>query len=334
MILGAVGSDTANAFIELGAVALGLAVLARLAGRLGITAIPFYLLAGLAVGEGGFVRLDVSSEFVELVAEIGVLLLLLALGLEYSAEELRSGLRSGLRPGALDALLNFTPGFLLGLALGWDVAPAVLLGGACWVSSSGIIAKVLADLDRLGNRETPAVLNLLVIEDLAMAVYLPIAGALVAGDDLAATATTVAVALVAVGVILTVALRFGGHLSALPRGRQRRVAVARRVRAHAARRRARPAARGVGRDRRVPGGPRALGAGAAPRRGAHRAAARPVRRALLPRSSRSRSTQATWSARSPRPRSSPRSASPARRRRAGTPPGAPASPARAGCGPG
>ena len=178
MIAGAVGSDTANAFVELGAVAIGLAVLARLAGRLGITAIPFYLLAGLAVGEGGFARLDVSSEFVAEVAEIGVLLLLLALGLEYSAEELRGGLRSGLKPGAVDAVLNFTPGLLLGFALGWEAAPAVLLGGACWVSSSGIIAKVLADLDRLGNRETPVVLNLLVIEDLAMAVYLPVAGAL------------------------------------------------------------------------------------------------------------------------------------------------------------
>ena len=218
MIAGAVGSDTANAFVELGAVAIGLAVLARLAGRLGITAIPFYLLAGLAVGEGGFARLDVSSEFVAEVAEIGVLLLLLALGLEYSAEELRGGLRSGLKPGVVDAVLNFTPGLLLGFALGWEAAPAVLLGGACWVSSSGIIAKVLADLDRLGNRETPVVLNLLVIEDLAMAVYLPVAGALVAGDDLGATAATVAVVLVAVGVILTVALRFGGHLSAMLEG--------------------------------------------------------------------------------------------------------------------
>ena len=49
----------------------------------------------------------------------------------------------------------------------------MLLGGVSWVSSSGIVAKVLADLDRLGNRETPAILNLLVIEDLAMAVFLP-----------------------------------------------------------------------------------------------------------------------------------------------------------------
>jgi len=91
----------------------------------------------------------------------------------------------------------------------------VLLGGVCWVSSSGVVAKVLADLDRLGNRETPAVLNLLVIEDLAMAVYLPVVGALVAGAGTSDTVITVAVALAAVGVILTVALRWGDRLSSL-----------------------------------------------------------------------------------------------------------------------
>ena len=214
-MLAATSAETALTFVELGAVVLGLAVLARVAGRLGITAIPFYLIAGLAVGRGGFVDLDLSEEFIEFTAEIGVLLLLLTLGLEYTAEELRGGLRTGLKPGALDAVTNFVPGFATGLLLGWEVPAAVLLGGVCWVSSSGIIAKVLHDLERLGNRETPTVLNLLVIEDLAMAVYLPIAAALVTGDGLGKTIVTVTVALAAAGAILLLALRFGGHLSAL-----------------------------------------------------------------------------------------------------------------------
>jgi CPA2 family monovalent cation:H+ antiporter-2 len=214
-VLAATSAETALTFVELGAVSLGLAVLARLAGRLGITAIPFYLIAGLAVGRGGLVDLDLSEEFIEFTAEIGVLLLLLTLGLEYTAEELRGGLRTGLKPGALDAVTNFAPGFITGLILGWEVPAAILLGGVCWVSSSGIVAKVLHDLERLGNRETPTVLNLLVIEDLAMAVYLPIAAALVTGDSVGTTIATVAVALAAAGAILLLALRFGGHLSAL-----------------------------------------------------------------------------------------------------------------------
>jgi CPA2 family monovalent cation:H+ antiporter-2 len=214
-LIAAARGDAAVAFIEIGAVALVLSVLARLAGRFGITAIPLYLLAGLAVGEGGVAPLDVSADFIHLAGEIGVLLLLLTLGLEYSPDELRHGLRVGVAPGILDAAVNFTPGFVVGLVLGWAPVAAVLLGGVCWVSSSGVVAKVLADLDRLGNRETPAVLNLLVIEDLAMAVYLPVVGALVAGTDAGATALTVAVALAAVATILTVALRWGDRLSKL-----------------------------------------------------------------------------------------------------------------------
>lgn len=215
MIVAAASPDATVAFLEIGVVALGLAVLARLAGRLGITAIPLYLIAGLAVGEGGIAPLDVSHDFIALVAEIGVLLLLLTLGLEYSGDELRHGLRTGLRPGGVDAIANFAPGFIAGLLLGWTVPAAVLLGGVSWVSSSGIVSKVLADLDRLGNRETPAVLNLLVIEDLAMAVFLPIAAALALGSDASETATTVLVALVAVALILSLALQFGGRLSRL-----------------------------------------------------------------------------------------------------------------------
>ena len=214
-LLAAAGGDATLAFIEIGAVALVLAVLARVAGRLGITAIPLYLLAGLAVGEGGVAPLDVSADFISLAAEIGVLLLLLTLGLEYTADELRYGLRSGLVPGVVDAAVNFTPGLAAGLLLGWDPTTAVLLGGVCWVSSSGVVAKVLQDLDRLANLETPAVLNLLVLEDLAMAAYLPVVAALVAGQGVAATAATVAVALAAVVLILTVAIRWGHRLSAL-----------------------------------------------------------------------------------------------------------------------
>ena len=70
---------------------------------------------------------------------------------------------------------------MVGLLLGWTPLAAVLLGGITWITSSGVVAKVLSDLGRLGNRETPSVLNLLVIEDLAMAVYLPVVAALIVG---------------------------------------------------------------------------------------------------------------------------------------------------------
>jgi len=190
-----------GALTELGAVIVGLALLSRIAGRLGIPTIPLYLGAGLAFGEGGAVPLVTAEEFIELGAEIGLILLLLMLGLQYSAAELLSTLRSHLATGAFDLIVNFIPGFFGGLLLGWAVIPSVVLGGVTYVSSSGIVAKLLGDLGRVGNRETPVVLSLLVTEDLVMAMYLPLVGALLIGEG---GVSSLLPALVAMGVVVVV----------------------------------------------------------------------------------------------------------------------------------
>jgi CPA2 family monovalent cation:H+ antiporter-2 len=110
-----------------------------------------------------------------------VFLLLFMLGLEYTGGELVENLRGGFPAAVVDLALNFTPSLIAGLLLQWRPLAAVLLGGVTYVSSSGVIAKVLADLRRLENPETPAVLSVLVLEDLAMAVYLPLGAVLLAG---------------------------------------------------------------------------------------------------------------------------------------------------------
>jgi len=104
-----------SVFIELGAAIVGLALLARLSSRWGFSAIPLYLLAGLAFGNGGLAPLNVSQSFIHLGAEIGVLLLLFMLGLEYTGEELKESLRAGLAGGIADFALNFPPGLIAGL---------------------------------------------------------------------------------------------------------------------------------------------------------------------------------------------------------------------------
>src|SRR6266851_4130838 len=194
--------DVSFVFIELGVAIIGLAMLARVASRWGFSAIPLYLLAGLAFGNGGLAPLNVSAGFIHIGAEIGVLLLLFMLGLEYTGEELRENLRRGFPAGVADLALNFPPGFIAGLLLGWRVLPAVLLGGVTYISSSGVIAKVLAELGRLEQPETPVVMAVLVIEDLAMAVYLPVVAVLLAGGGPAKLAVSVSVAIVTVLLVL------------------------------------------------------------------------------------------------------------------------------------
>jgi monovalent cation:H+ antiporter-2, CPA2 family len=73
---------------------------------------------------------------------------------------------------------------------------AVVLGGVTWISSSGMIAKVLTELNRLQSLETPVVLSILVLEDLAMAVYLPLAAALLLVGGPAKVVLLVSIAIV------------------------------------------------------------------------------------------------------------------------------------------
>ena len=205
--------DYAHMFIELGCVAIGLAVLARLARRLGLSAISLYLLAGLAFGNGGFLPLNLTKDFIQLGAELGVLLLLFMLGLEYSGENLTRGLRKGVSGAAIDLALNFPPGFIAGLLMGWSPLASVLLGGITLVTSSGIVARVLTELKRMDAPETPTVLSILVLEDLMMAVYLPLVAVLLAGGGPQKIIISVGIACATVLIVLFVATRYGHSFS-------------------------------------------------------------------------------------------------------------------------
>jgi monovalent cation:H+ antiporter-2, CPA2 family len=213
MLAAATTTDISWIFIELGAAIVGLAILARLASRWGFSAIPLYLLAGLAFGNGGLLPLPFSEGFVKVGAEIGVILLLFMLGLEYTGAELAASVRSGLPAGLFDVALNFVPGLIAGLALGWSPLAALLLGGVTYISSSGVIAKVLAELRRMSNPETPTILSILVLEDLAMAVFLPLVAVLLIGQGIGAAIASIGIALATVVVVLFVAVRYGRAIS-------------------------------------------------------------------------------------------------------------------------
>lgn len=209
--------------VQLGAVFFGLGILGRLAGRIGLSPIPLYLLGGLFFGQGGFIELDGLEDFSHIASEIGVVLLLLMLGLEYTAKELVTGLRQSWLAGLLDIVLNATPGALVALFLGWGPVGALVMAGVTYISSSGIIAKTLTDLGRLGNRETPVILSILVFEDLAMAVYLPILTTVLAGVSFAGGLQAVGISLLVVTIVLVVALRYGHAVSAVVHSENREV---------------------------------------------------------------------------------------------------------------
>ncbi|ASN22844.1 cation:proton antiporter [Streptomyces pluripotens] len=201
--------------LELGIILTALSVLGALARRFALSPIPLYLLAGLALGEGGIAPVPAASTFVDTGAGIGVVLLLLTLGLEFSVPEFTMSLRRHLPSAVVDLVLNAAPGAVAGRLWGLDAGGTLALAGVTYVSSSGIIARLLGDLQRLGNRETPAVLSVLVLEDFAMAAYLPLLAVVAAGGTWLQALLGVLLATGAVLAAFTVSYWWGHHLGRL-----------------------------------------------------------------------------------------------------------------------
>ncbi|MGA1481074.1 MAG: cation:proton antiporter [Candidatus Nanopelagicales bacterium] len=199
--------ELASLFLEFGLLLLGLGILARIAHVLSISPVPLYLIAGLFFGDGGIVGITASDTFVSTIAELGVVLLLLLLGLEYSATDLVRTARQQSRSGLVDIVLNATPGVVMALILGWGWIGALALGGITYISSSGIVSQVVRDLRWRRNPETAPVVSVLVIEDLVMAPYLPILTVVLTGTGLITGMISVGVALAVVAVVIVITLK-------------------------------------------------------------------------------------------------------------------------------
>ena len=206
---------SAPLLLQLGAVLTVLALLGTVARRFALSPIPVYLLTGLALGNGGVAPVTTAGRFITTGAPIGVVLLLLTLGLEFSATEFASSLRRHLPSAAVDVVLNVTPGAVAGWLLGLNGVGVLALAGVTYVSSSGVISRLLEDLHRLGNRETPAVLAVLVLEDFAMAVYLPLVAVLGAGGGWLLAIVEVTAAVAALSIAFAASYRWGHHVGRL-----------------------------------------------------------------------------------------------------------------------
>ncbi len=200
---------------EIGSVLVALGIAAFIASKIRFSAVPIFLLAGLFFGNGGIVALNLSDDFLNLGAQIGAILLLLLLGLEYSASELVSSVKERRSLGVIDLLVNAVPGLLVGLALGWGWLGALVLAGVTYVSSSGIAAQLIKDGSFGGLISTKRAISILVIEDLFLAIYLPILSAVAAAVGLVTGLISISVALLIAGGALIFAAK-GVHVPHAP----------------------------------------------------------------------------------------------------------------------
>ncbi|MGQ4556552.1 cation:proton antiporter domain-containing protein [Halobellus sp. GM3] len=175
----------AAGLLELGQVFAVLALAGAVALRIGLSVIPLYVVGGMAAGPFVAGRSGLpyvpNGELLAVFAEVGIVLLLFFLGLEFSLDRLLEARSRISRAGVIDAAVNLPLGIAIGLALGWSVVEALLLGGIVYISSSAIITKSLIDMGWIANDEADPILGTLVFEDLFIAVYLAVVASLVLG---------------------------------------------------------------------------------------------------------------------------------------------------------
>jgi CPA2 family monovalent cation:H+ antiporter-2 len=157
--------------------------LGRLGKLIGLPAIPIYMVVGLlASPHFHLFPLSFKSADVQLIAVFGLLFLLFSLGLEFDQDEFYGNAKALLLSGGTRIAINMVVGFGLGMWIGWGTREALIIAGMTATSSSAIVTKLLIEFNRLANRETPAVLGIMVLEDVYVAVYLAIVSVILGGE--------------------------------------------------------------------------------------------------------------------------------------------------------
>jgi CPA2 family monovalent cation:H+ antiporter-2 len=170
--------------LDLG-VAVALALLGgMLAVRLRQPPIVGYLLAGVVIGPftPGFVG---DGAHINELAEIGVVLLLFALGVEFSLRELSPVRRVALPGAILQVFVTAVAGALVGIPLGLSATGAVVVGAAVAISSTVVVLKVLQERGELDSLHGRTAIGWMVVQDLVTILLIALLEPFADGGDLA-----------------------------------------------------------------------------------------------------------------------------------------------------
>ncbi|MSO44577.1 MAG: cation:proton antiporter [Thermoleophilia bacterium] len=188
---------------ELAIILAAVAAASMIGARLRLPAIPLFILAGIILGpHAPFPAVIPLDEPLFLIGEIGIILLLFYLGLEFSLDRILQARSLVLTGGVVDLLINGGLGLAMGLFLLGPGPEAILLAGIVYVSSTGIITQALFDFRRLADDETDLILGVLVFEDLAVALFLGVASGLAVGTAVDAGGVAIHTAVVVAFVVL------------------------------------------------------------------------------------------------------------------------------------
>jgi Kef-type K+ transport system membrane component KefB len=196
----------APVLIALVAIFVATKVLGDLAQRLGQPAVLGELIAGVLLGASVLGLVDPADPVIATMAELGVIILLFAIGLE---TELASLIRVGSAATTVavaGVAIPMVLGYFVAVALGLTQIQALVCGAALCATSVGITARVLSELGWLDTNEGRVILGAAVIDDIIGLIILAVIASMVSGTALTAGSVTriagIAVAFVVVAVVV------------------------------------------------------------------------------------------------------------------------------------
>jgi Kef-type K+ transport system membrane component KefB len=200
------GYDVGKVLIALVAILISTKLLGELAQRLRQPAVLGELIAGVILGGSVLGLVDPGDPVIHTLAELGVIILLFAIGLE---TELASLVRVGAAAtmvAIVGVALPFASGYFAALALGLPTIHALVCGAALTATSVGITARVLSELGNLETDEGKVILGAAVIDDIIGLIILAVIAATVSGAALSVGSVTriagIAVLFVAAAVVI------------------------------------------------------------------------------------------------------------------------------------
>jgi len=194
-----------NVMFQVGVIMLIAFIGAALAKRTGQSVILGYIIVGILIGPYMYLQIgDLTytgvlqdTGFIESMSQLGLILLLFFVGLEFSFTKLKKTKSPATILAVTNLGINMFAGIMLGSLLGWPVVDTIFLAGVIAMSSCAITAKSLMELDRLANPETEYLLGMVIVEDFLAMVLLTIVGGLMVKTG----ATPVTISALALGIL-------------------------------------------------------------------------------------------------------------------------------------
>lgn len=168
--------------LEMALIMIAAGFAAILFSKLRIPVMIGYLFAGIFLGPGMWPDTFVTdTEIINFLANLGIILLMFSIGLEFSIKRLKKiGIFAALA-GTIEVGLMIVIGYQVGQWLGWGSIQSIFLGAVLSISSTAVIVRVLTDTGQMKKPYADSIIGLLIIEDLAAVIILTVVSPMASG---------------------------------------------------------------------------------------------------------------------------------------------------------